>query len=354
MSTFQALIFPDTAFIDSDYVKSSLVYFDKILIPHIAHPIDVEILRESWGNLSAKWKIDLESALDRYSQVVKVIDRVKELQEHGVVETAPPEAFANSICTGSEIFNETFNDNPPDESDLAAAKEACSWVEDSFSASSSESSEHAPLMSYVNYWFKSIQRMLIAEHTGSFVVASNMLQFHALRRIQAAVGIKLGQPVKQLRAEAMRMVLPNLIVRDLSEVLEVRSKLKDFLEPFRIEMNRVLASLPTDLSVDKMQLELQKAIDRDVAPKIHELERYMNAPGQTVTKHLISGSTGISTAAATLIGSATVGFELSSLAACAPFLHLLTAAMKAKFERHERLRDNPYTFALLANRRRTA
>ena len=168
---------------------------------------------------------------------------------------------------------------------MAASVGTDVWADNtSFDVSSRKTS---PSLTWPYYCLKGVHRILAAQNEGIPLTTNNLQHCTALKQMQE---ICLGQatvPMRPCMTDFVRLTLPRLMTCELVDVLEVRYRLKDFLDPFRAEMCKLLASIPADPATAKVHTEVQRIIDKDVQPHIVELGRYLGNPHRVLRKHLV-------------------------------------------------------------------
>lgn len=349
MNRFTTTIFPDICFMDQTFIKSCLIYFDHIIVP----PINInerrsaaEIRRGSL-KLAEQFDMDLDTALERYNRATEIIRVLEEFEEEGIVKRSPQLSSMKTdegfLSLTMKVINEIGGE---DRIVTAASAEAVLWTEDSyFQISPRDMSKKGDSFSYIQW---ALFRLLSSLQMNYGITTNNLVHYKALMRIQKTAFVQPKILPKSSVVDAIRMAMPFLAVKDFQDILYIREKLKDFLEPFRVEICKLLADIPDDIADDRLLIEIQRVVERDIQPQISELSRYLASPQDTLKKHLVSSFSAMTTATVTIMGAVLTHANLDTLGIAMPFIHLLASSVTAKHEISERKRSNPFTFAVLA------
>ena len=149
-------------------------------------------------------------------------------------------------------------------------------------------------------------------------------------------------------SEVIRFSVPKLVGRDLEDILIIRDELNDYLQPFRIELMRLVSNIPDYVSTEEYSHELRKIVDGEIQPQITELRRYLENPGRVLKNHLVSTFMGTATASITIIGSMVSGVDIEIASLFSPIVHLLGAKILTNREIQNVKISNPFTFAVLS------
>jgi len=343
---FNAVLFPDVAVLEDEFLKASLVYFDRVATPYFGRDImDDDAARNAILSLPGKAGFDVTATLERQHRAVEVSRKLLVLEGMGLVNRLPPVLKENIGELTNRAVRAMRSGDPV--SRVASAYDV--WLEDGFH---SISSERQPAFEYLRYCLGAVNRLAFAKLAGYQVATHSTDQFHALRQVQEVT--LLGPPL-MLRAsviQAIRVTLPRLLARDLEDIVEIRERLREFLEPFRLEMTKLVSEIPEDASARAIRRHLREINDRNIAPRVSELKRYLASEQQVFQKHLVGGSGPLVTAGITLLGYVVAGMDfmtavptaaLSTIAAT-----VVSAGLKTVSEVSRTKRMNPFTFAVLA------
>jgi len=389
---FVTQIFPDTSLLDLNFIKLCLVYFDKILV-HVPTDVDYGVVEEyekSFREVCEKENLDLDGAINKYRHVLKTIDQLKSFEKDGIVKCIPSQTALFAILRDLEkhdkvrivkftnveqldyqkhkrneivdriltapvhsenltsIVVDTVNNILENHESVEKMKSVSSvsntWAFQRFSVCLKDRiCEHGDSIEYLlNYLHR-----LLSSTTENFQLTTNSIEhFDVMKDVQKFTVPQTHKPLRIPITDLIRITAPYLVAHDFIDILEIRSKLSNFLDPFRYEVQKLIADVPHDVSNLELITHFQRIVDKEINPKLSELKRYLSKPESVLEKHLVSGFSSISTAVITIVGTTLT--DLNTSLFVAPFVHLLASALKGKQEMSEKKLSNPFTFLVLA------
>jgi hypothetical protein len=344
MCLLNARLFPDSSHSQPDLVAAAVVYFDALVVPCIPRLPPFEPGTPLWESLKG-FGADVDAAYCRTVRLRELGDLLKELIAAGIVSSnEDTTAFDEDI---SEAVTSAMNDTNVSALVDVAAENAGVFASSGFSASRPRPPEIEKAVARLEYIFAAYRAAFGAARQGHHLVTTSVSDYRAVRALQ--------QCKRDLHAEAMpsaarliQLTLPTVMARNAEDVMEIRDRLRDYLEPFRVEIARITANLPEVESDEELAREVQRAIDRDVRPKVEELRRYLRSPSATLRRQLVADSGSLALSGVAMLGALMSGAPTALTLAAAPFTHLLASALRARQERLEKMANSPFTFALLA------
>lgn len=353
MDTFNTLVIPDSAFTDMAFVNSCLVYADKVFVsPYEAPPPDKKVIDNHLKPLSLKHGLDFDAATRKYRQVTEIRNRLQILEHAGIVQKWPLEEDIIGYNEAGDKFQELTNrvlQYPKVISDIIeATSETGAWSDDLFGVS--RASSPPGQQAYPFYVLRVVQRLVAAHRSGSHIVTNKFSHYKAIGHIQRILSTQPRVVTRYSITEVIRLTVPYLVCKNLEDVLEIREKLRDYLEPFRAELCRLVADIPDDTPSEKVPTEIQRIVDRSIRPQVVELSRYLEKPQRVLAKHLVTGFQNLSLAGFTFIGCLITGVDLTAAAVATPLVHLLSAGLKTRQEISEVKYKSPFTFIVLADK----
>lgn len=359
MKKITALIFPDSSVQHPEFLSSSYLFFDELLGPPVQKPLKEETFRSMIKMVPDG---DIQTAQKEFIAANDVISRYGEITRLGLV-TPIDEKEANKnpyFENRLSFFDQIIRTNSDVKTLLAKAEaEVSAWTEDSPGVGQARDPDSDAYFKAVEYALRSIQRIDWAKSRESSLVVDSLQQYSALKSINVLAYQRPSAHVFTLVREFFKLSVPHLVAKSYEDILELGEKLKEYIEPFRVEMRRLHTFIPTDCRLDEAVSEMNRLVLRDVAPKMHELEKYLKSGDQNLLKHLLNSGKTFSTAATTFIGytMATIApesvQEILKVSALSfpPALFLFGAQMNTEFEKIRVKMENPFTFAVLSQNR---
>jgi len=359
MNELRACIFPDAALTDISFVNSVLVYFDSLVLPGIPFS----------GPDWVQSEIQITFPPNRYEEMRKTRDyllTLRDLEKEGIIErelpiAMPPSELSEITSTVISQLNITSLEKIPNIVSAAGNNEwlrtMLIWSDDQnrrkISISGSLASlVNLPAQSKVLSYCVNVALLLaeasVRKHN---LVTNSYAEYLALIEFQKLINLSLDIPTYPGTFEIIRLALPTLTAKSTEDVIEARSKLKPYLDPFRAEIAKLATTFQIGTSASEMRREAKRIVERDIRPQIVALERFLQSPSKTFQKHLISASDALITMPLTLVGSTLLGMPFEQSIMLTPFIHLLSSSLKTIQERSEKKWENPITFAVLAERR---
>lgn len=201
-------------------------------------------------------------------------------------------------------------------------------------------------LAFVKYASRVAECLTVALAGNHEVTTCNLAHLKAMALLESLNPDDSTNPVGIPPTELLRLTLPCLVARTPEAVLEVRHQLRDHLDPFRLEMRRLLSQISPDLPASRINREVRQLVQTEIEPKIRELRKYLARPDKVLMSQLIPRSAEILTTTVALVGFRT---EITGPAAVlTAMLRVLVASLMATHEYEQRRKSDPYTFAVVA------
>lgn len=359
MKNFNAIVFPDGAISKPDFINASYLFFDELYAPPRATHLKDETL-DRMAQVSMGEGLDFVAARKKLKDAQSIAATFDEVQSLGLINFIDDNELKSSPHSENRLalLHNTIRKNMSFQNILAkAAEENPTWTDEGIGVSPpGDDPNFEKMSSAVSFAVRTIQRIDWATQLGTNLVVNSLRQYNAVKNIQVLAYTNPSVQSFTLVREFMNISVPHLVAKSYEDVLALREKLKDHIEPFKIEMRRLYAQLPTDMAMSKAISEIHRITARDVAPKMFELERYLRGSDQNILRHLISKPTAIATAATALVGYVVATLSPGSFpdtlkfasAVTFPVAHLLGANIQAELDKAHVKFKNPFTFAVLS------
>lgn len=115
--------------------------------------------------------------------------------------------------------------------------------------------------------------------TDSLVVNELFMNYLAKERLAERYNVS-KQKTAFLAQQVLREFLPNIKDAPVNEILEVRYKMRDELEAFRVAMSKLTSDIESNPWNEDIKLEVEKIIDTKIKPSVYELKNAL-----TYSKH---------------------------------------------------------------------
>lgn len=144
--------------------------------------------------------------------------------------------------------------------------------------------------------------------------------------------------------------LPVLLTKSYEDILWLREKLGDYLDPFRISMRALATKIKSTPWEAEFEREVVNEIASSVEPKIEELKRKLDRPGADILKRLLADSKSYITTGATLAISLAAGAPIEVSGPLSIAASVASASIDSAHERKEAMRSCEVAFLLAAEK----